>query len=155
MSLNEITIDAPPPVVWSVLAEPPTYEEWVVGNKAIRSYEPNWPAPGTEFHHKVGFGPLSLRDKTISLEADPPRRLVMQVRAMPVGLGVVTFELEPEGPGTGVRMTEYLLGGPAKLLWPVLDKLTWVRNAETLRRLRRYAERRYRAVAAAADGDSR
>ncbi len=119
MSRNEITVGAPPLVVWQVLADPPSYEEWVVGNKAIRDYDPNWPAPGTEFHHKVGFGPLAVKDKTVSLEAEAPRRLVMNVRALPVGHGIVTFELAEAGSGTLVRMHECAAGGPMKLAWPV------------------------------------
>lgn len=147
MSVNEITVDAPPPVVWSVLADPPTYREWVVGNKMIRRYDGGWPAPGSEFHHKVGFGPIAVKDKTVALEAEPPRRLVMQVRALPFGTGIVTFELEPDGSGTRVRMGEGAESGPAKLIAPVVDRIAHVRNAETLRRLRRSAEARHRAGA--------
>jgi uncharacterized protein YndB with AHSA1/START domain len=144
MSTNEITVDAPPSVVWSVLADPPTYQYWVVGNKKIRRHDADWPEPGSAFHHEVGFGPFTIDDKSISLEADAPRRLVMQVRALPVGTGVVTFELEPSGDGTKVVMGEAAESGPAKLLAPVVDRLAWLRNAETLRRLRRCAEKRHR-----------
>lgn len=148
MSVNEITVDAPTRAVWDVLADPPSYEEWVVGNKAIRDYDPSWPAPGTEFHHKVGFGPLTINDKTVALEALAPRRLVMNVRAFPVGHGIVTFELQESGSGTLVRMEEHPAGGPMKLLWPVFNPLVRLRNAETLRRLKRLAESRHRAPAA-------
>lgn len=161
MSVNEITVEAPPATVWEVLADPPTYEEWVVGNKAIRDYDPAWPAPGTEFHHKVGFGPVAVNDKTVSLEATPPSlaapaasvggttvprgRLVMNVRALPAGHGIVTFELTENAGGTTVRMEELPAGGPAKLVAPVLDPLIKLRNVETLRRLKRVAEKRHRA----------
>jgi uncharacterized protein YndB with AHSA1/START domain len=146
MSTNTISVEAPPGVVWSVLADPPTYEYWVVGNKAIRSYDGQWPAPNSAFHHKVGFGPITIADKSVALEADAPRRLKMQVRAWPVGTGIVTFELEPEGGGqTKIVMGEAAEKGPAKMLAPVLDRLTWLRNAETLRRLKRCAEERHRA----------
>ena len=148
MSTNTITVDTPPDVVWSVLADPPTYEYWVVGNKAIRTYDGEWPEPGSTFHHKVGFGPVTIADKTVSKEADPGRRLVMQVRAWPVGTGIVTLELEPDGPGkTKIVMVEEAEAGPAKMVAPVLDRLVWFRNAETLRRLRRCAEERHRAGA--------
>src|ERR671933_2013316 len=99
MSVNEIEVGAPPEVVWGLLAEPPSYEEWVVGNKEIRRHDPRWPAPGTEFHHTVGLGPLAVKDKTVALAADTGRRLVMNVRVLPVGHGVVTFEVEPDGAG--------------------------------------------------------
>lgn len=147
MSSNTITVNAPPDVVWSVLADPPTYEYWVVGSKTIRRHDGQWPEPGSAFHHKVGFGPITIADKTVALQADAPRRLVMQVRAWPVGTGIVTFELTPEGPDrTKVVMGEVAEGGPAKKLAPLVDRLAWVRNAGTLRRLRRCAEERYRAT---------
>jgi uncharacterized protein YndB with AHSA1/START domain len=148
MSVNEINVDAPPQAVWDVLADPPSYEEWVVGNKAIRDYDRTWPAPGTEFHHTLGFGPVAVKDKTVALEAHPPRRLAMNVRALPVGHGIVTFELQESGSGTLVRMEEHAAGGPMKLLWPVFDPLVRLRNAETLRRLKRLAESRHQARAA-------
>ena len=145
MSVNEITVDAPPRAVWEVLADPPTYEEWVVGNKEIRDLDPQWPLPGTEFHHTVGFGPLAVKDKTVSLEGQPPHRLVMNVRLLPVGHGIVTLHLAEAGGGTAVRMEERAAGGPMKVLWPVLDPLIKLRNAESLRRLKRLAESRHQA----------
>jgi uncharacterized protein YndB with AHSA1/START domain len=148
MSVNEITVEAPPQAVWDVLADSPSYEEWVVGNKEIRDHDRSWPAPGTEFHHRVGFGPLTVKDKTVSLEADAPRRLVMNVRALPIAHAIVTFDLQGSGSGTLVRMQERPAGGPAKLLWPVFDPLVKLRNAETLRRLKRLAESRHAAHAA-------
>ena len=147
MSVNEITVDAPPAAVWAVLADPPSYEEWVVGNKGIRGHDAGWPAAGTEFHHRVGFGPVTVPDKTVSLEAEPPRRLVMNVRVLPVGHGIVTFELAESGSGTLVRMEERPAGGPLKLLWPVFEPLVKLRNAATLRRLKGLAESRHRAAA--------
>lgn len=145
MTVNEIEVDAPPAAVWAVLADPPSYEEWVVGNKAIRDHDPNWPAPGTEFAHKVGFGPLAVKDKTVSLEGSPSHRLALNVRALPVGHGIVTFELSEAGAGTLVRMEECPAGGPIKPLWPLFAPLVKVRNAETLRRLKRLSESRHRA----------
>lgn len=143
MSTNTKTVKAPPEVVFSVLADPPTYEHWVVGNKEIRGYDPDWPAAGTEFQHTVGFGPLAVKDKTVSVEALPPTSLVMRVRAMPVGVGTVTLRLDPVEGGTRVVMEEHPVEGPPRRLWnPVLDRLAWLRNAESLRRLARLAERR-------------
>lgn len=150
MSVNEITVEAPPPAVWDVLADPPTYEEWVVGNKGIRGFDQSWPAPDTEFQHRVGFGPVVVNDKTVALESEAPRRLVMNVRALPVGHGIVTFELHDGGSGTLVRMHERPAGGPVALIWPLLDPLTKLRNTQTLRRLKRVAEARHRAGVAGA-----
>jgi len=164
MAVNETMIDAPPQAVWDVLADPPSYEEWVVGNTGIRDYDRGWPSPGTEFHHKIGLGPINVKDKTVALEATPlslaahaaavggtppvPRgRLVMNVRVLPFGHGIVAFELEGSGSGTLVRMGERPAGGPMKVFWPALHPLIKVRNAETLRRLKDLAESRHRAGA--------
>jgi carbon monoxide dehydrogenase subunit G len=147
MSINEIQVDTPPAAVWDVLADPPSYEEWVVGNKEVRDHDPSWPTVGTEFRHKVGFGPFTIKDKSVCLETQAPRRLMMHVRVLPVGHGIVTFELHEDGAGTRVRMEEQGAGGAVKLLWPLLDPLVKLRNAETLRRLKRLAESRHRAPA--------
>ena len=147
MPINETMIDAPPEAVWDVLADPPSYEEWVVGNTGIRDHDRRWPAPGTEFHHKIGLGPLNVKDKTVALEATPPQRLVMNVRVLPIGHGIVTFELRDSGSGTLVRMEERPAGGPIKAILPAVDPLVKLRNAETLRRLKNLAESRHRAGA--------
>lgn len=141
MSRNTITVDASPQTVYDVLADPACYEIWLVGNKSIRGYDKSWPAPGSEFHHKVGFGLLATKDKTVAVEADPPRRLVMVVRALPFIRATVSFALEPAGSGTRVTMEERPRGTPWEQLWNlVLDRLIGLRNAETLRRLKRLAE---------------
>src|SRR5690348_8020168 len=143
MSRNETTIGASPEEVWELLAHPPTYHEWVVGNQAIRGHDGNWPAPGTEFKRRVGFGPLAVSDRTVSMAAETGRRLVMNVRALPVGHGIVTFTLEPAGAeGTRLVMEERPAGGPARFVWFLCNPLIKLRNAETLRRLKRCTEAR-------------
>jgi len=147
MSNNSITIDASPEIVYDLLADPTSYAIWVVGNKSIRGYDRTWPAPGSEFHHKVGFGPLATKDKTVVVDSHPGRRLVMLVRALPYLRATVSFSLEPAGAGTLVTIDEQPEGGPWEKLWnPALDRLTSLRNGESLRRLRRLAEIRAGAV---------
>ncbi len=147
MSHQTIVVDASPQEIYDILADPPVYEMWVVGNKCVRSYDKAWPAPGSEFHHKVGFGPVATRDKTVSLEAEPLHRLVMLVRALPFIRATVAFTLEAKSSGTRVTIDEHPRGDPWEKLWnPVLDSLTGLRNAETLRRLKRLAEVRAGAL---------
>jgi hypothetical protein len=69
------------------------------------------------------------------------------VRVLPVGHGIVTFELGESGSGTLVRMEERPAGGPIKMIWPALEPLVKMRNAETLRRLKNLAESRHQAGA--------
>lgn len=141
MSTTSVVIAAPPEIVHQVLADPVSYALWVVGNKSIRGYDRSWPAPGSEFHHEVGFGPLAVKDRTVALESEPGRLLVMQVRALPFVRARVALALAPEGAGTRVTMEERPMGAPWEALWnPVLDALTGLRNRESLRRLGRLAE---------------
>jgi uncharacterized protein YndB with AHSA1/START domain len=132
----------PPEAVWAVLADPGGYAYWVVGSKRIRDAEPGWPAPGTRFHHTIGVGPLTLDDHTVSLEAEPPRRLKLRAKGRPAGTATVTLELEPHAGGTLVRITENPDGVFAPLaLNPAVHVATKLRNAESLMRLEELALR--------------
>src|SRR5436305_14889055 len=106
MAHSTISIDAPPETVYGVLADPTLYALWVVGNKSIRGYDRSWPAPGSEFHHSVGFGPFATKDKTVVVASDPSRQLVLVVRALPFLRSKVSFNLDPADPGTLVSMEE-------------------------------------------------
>jgi len=133
----------PPEAVWEVLADPAGYEYWVVGSKAIRDAEPEFPAPGSKFHHTIGFGPLTLRDHTEVLEAEPPLRLRLRAKGRPLGTATVDMELTPQDEGTVVRMSE-TPDGPYSVLAlnPALHVVTKLRNEESLMRLEELALRR-------------
>ena len=140
MSTNRRFIPAPPQAVWDVLADPDSYAHWVVGSKRVRDADPSWPAPGSRFHHTVGFGPFTVDDHTESVAYDPPRRLELRAKARPLGLAKVTLELEPQDGGTLVRLTENLTGIQRPLgLLPPLQLLVKARNAESLARIERLA----------------
>lgn len=143
MARNRITIDAPPEAVFDVLSDGSSYDDFVVGTKRIRSSDAAWPQPGSTFHHTMGVGPLQLNDFSRVLEADPPRRLVLQVRGLPLGVARVAFTVEPHGAGSSVTLEEHGEGGPLVVLaGRLLDVALVVRNAETLRRFKRLVERR-------------
>lgn len=135
-------VDAPIDDVFAVLAEPATYEDWVVGAKEIRASEPSWPAPGATFHHTQGVSFVQLRDTTSVLEAHGPTRLVLEVRARPVLVARTEFQLRELGPArTRVTMLETPTGGFLRALDnPLLTAAARARNTEALRRLRRLAE---------------
>jgi carbon monoxide dehydrogenase subunit G len=142
MSRTTEHVDATPERIFRILDDPWTYEFWVVGCKNIRAADPEWPAVGASFHHSVGIGPITVKDKTTILERDPPRRLKLRARARPTGIAHVDVQLTPSGSGTNVVMLEEPVEGPAaKLHNPLLDRLIHHRNVETLRRLKWLAER--------------
>ncbi|HWM09029.1 MAG TPA: SRPBCC family protein [Solirubrobacteraceae bacterium] len=132
-----------PQAVWEALADPGGYAYWVVGSKAIRDADPQWPAAGSRFHHTIGVGPLKVSDHTESLEAQPPRLLRIRAKGRPAGTASVTLELTPRDGGTVVRMTENP-DGPYVVLKanPLVHVLTKSRNAESLMRLEELAMRR-------------
>lgn len=142
MSTTTTYVDAPPERVFDILDDATTYEFWVVGCVDIRAVDPEWPAPGSAFHHSVGLGPLNVKDSTSVVTRDRPRSLELRARARPAGIARVHFELVAQGSGTQVTIEEAPIEGlPARLHNPVQDHLIHRRNQETLRRLRWLAER--------------
>ncbi len=131
--------------MFAVLLDPETYPGWLYGARHIRAVDDDWPAPGTQFHHRVGpVLPFTIADSTEVVEVDRPCRLVMEVRFRPLGRGVVTFETRPaEGDAsrTVVTVTEKPIGRLG-LLAPVLAAPFAARNHLSLRALERYLDRR-------------
>ena len=73
-----------------------------------------------------------------------PRFLCLRAKGRPLGIAVVILELVPADGGTTVRMSEWPDGPLAIVaLNPVVDVLTRVRNAESLKRLERLVMRRF------------
>jgi uncharacterized protein YndB with AHSA1/START domain len=133
----------PPRAVWDALADAGGYGYWVVGSKTIRGADPDWPAPGSKFHHTIGVGPFELADHTESLQARAPELLQIRAKGRPLGTATVTLELLPRDGGTLVRITEKPDGLARPLSFnPVVYAATKARNAESLMRLEELALRR-------------
>jgi uncharacterized protein YndB with AHSA1/START domain len=133
---------SPPEDVFAVLADGWRYAEWVVGAKRVRAVDDTWPEAGSRFHHEFGLGPAVIKDSSKLLSIDPPRQVVLEVRAFPAGKARVTVTVSPGGGGgSEVLIEEVPTGGPAKAIdsWP-LRRLTMLRNVESLKRLRRIAD---------------
>jgi uncharacterized protein YndB with AHSA1/START domain len=137
------TVRAPADRVFAVLADGWTYSDWVVGTVHIRDVDADWPAPGSQLHHKAGPWPLSLQDSSTVVAMVPDRSLTLTAGLWPLGAATVRVELEPLGPAaTRVVMHEEFHAGP--LLWArnkVNDLVLHRRNLESLRRLADIAER--------------
>lgn len=147
MATNERFMPVPPKAVWDALADARGYGYWVVGSKEIRDADADWPAPGSRFHHTVGFGPVTVRDHTVALDARRPGFLRLRVKARPLGTAQVTFTMTPHAGGTSVRMTESPDGLTSWLvLNPLVQVLTKGRNAESLMRLEELALRQVEAA---------
>jgi uncharacterized protein YndB with AHSA1/START domain len=143
MALNEAFVEAPPSAVWDVLKDPYAYPLWVEGAKRTTEADVAWPVPGSTFHVQVGAGPLSYVDRTESREVEEGKRIVLNAGGGGWAGARVEILLRPVGDGTQITMLEDPTG-PAKPLraLPPLQLLIKLRNVESLRRLKRIAERR-------------
>jgi uncharacterized protein YndB with AHSA1/START domain len=136
-------MDATPEKVFAVLSDPRSFARWVVGSKEVRRADPDWPAAGTAFDHKVGIWPFSLSDHSEVLEATPPTLLKLLVKARPFSKAYVTLHLRAHAKGTRAEMDEVAADARSMLLFnPLTDPLIRVRNRESLRRLKALAEGR-------------
>jgi NAD(P)-dependent dehydrogenase (short-subunit alcohol dehydrogenase family)/uncharacterized protein YndB with AHSA1/START domain len=142
MARNRVHIHAAPEEVFAVLADPERYPEWVVGADTVRDYDEDFPRVGSRFHHKVGPGPINIRDHSEVLEVDPPRRLVLKAKARPLGTATIEIDLRKSAGGTEVRMQEQAGDRLTSLVVsnPIADTALRVRNAEALTRLKRLVE---------------
>ena len=131
-----------PEAVFEVLRDGRSYQEWVVGTRAIRDVERGWPEPGTKLHYTVGYGPSRKDDETRSQAYEPDHRLELEAHAWPAGSARIELRAEPVEDGTLVTIDEHPVRGLARRLHnPALDLLIRVRNVETLRRLESLARR--------------
>jgi uncharacterized protein YndB with AHSA1/START domain len=148
MALDSKQVVATPEQVWAVLADGWTFPVWVVGASHIRAVDDGWPQPGKRIHHSVGAWPLLIKDTTEVLEAEPPYRLLLEVRFWPLGHGHVEFTMAAETGHTVITMTEKAVGGPALLANNrAADALVSARNRETLSRLAVLVEARAQSPA--------
>jgi uncharacterized protein YndB with AHSA1/START domain len=142
MGPTRITIDAPPERVWAVLADPFSYDEWVVGTRKIRGADPGWPTVGARLHHTVGIWPLQIKDTSVVLESDEPRRLVLRAKVRPAGVLRVEIDLTPVGDVTELEIQEYVEGGPLRLTGKLGDAGAQGRMEIGARRLKQIVESR-------------
>jgi hypothetical protein len=112
----------------------------VAGTFRIRSADASWPAPGAELHHSWGIWPVQVRDRTTVIAADPPRRLVLEARARPVGAVRAEIRVLTEPGGARVVLCEDLVEGWGAR-WPGLGRIVqYLRNRRSVRRLAALAE---------------
>jgi uncharacterized protein YndB with AHSA1/START domain len=143
MARNEISIAAPPERVFELLSDPDTYAEWVPGTRAIGMIDGDWPADGSSFEYVAGLPGLALRDRTTVRRSRPPEMLELHIRVWPFAPARVLIELEREGDGTRVGLTEEPAHAAFRMLiGPLGHLIIRLRNVETLRRLKRLAEAR-------------
>lgn len=131
--------------VFATLVDPETYPHWLLGARDIRDIDEGWPAPGSQFHHRVGLsGPFKVADTTEVLAVEAPTLLSLEVRARPFLRAKATFRLTPDGSAgaaeaggatsTLVSITEEPIG-PYAVLRPLVGPFTDARNRRSLANL--------------------
>lgn len=156
MATSRTVIAATPEAVFDLLVAPATYPRWLVGCQRIRGVDGDWPQPGSAFHHVVGGGPLRVADRTAVVAIDRPWRLVLDVRARPIGRGQATFTVQPVerageagaaggdgGAGearTEVTVEEHPTSPVLRRLRPLVEPATRRRNDVSLDQLRRLVD---------------
>lgn len=145
MSTTEIDINAPADAVYESLTDAWTYQVWVKGAKNIRDVDPHWPAPGSQFHHSIGVGPLMTRDQTKMVRCEANRLVELNVELWPLGEGIVRLELTDNGPRTHVTMVEEFTQGPAAWVDNSVQQMAMkLRNDWSLDKLKVIVEQRHR-----------
>lgn len=138
MATVETHVDASPERCFEVLSDPRSYAYWVVGSREIRAADPDWPAPGSKFHHTVAGG---LEDHTVVEDVEPNRCLRLRARARPFGTAFVTVTMNGEEGGSLLRLEEEPADALTRLFFnPVLDRLLHARNVGSIERLKELAE---------------
>ena len=143
MARNSTRIDATPEEVFDVLDDACAYPSWVVGTRRVRGVDPDWPAVGSRFHHAIGNFVAELHDSSMVLDRRRPELLELEVRFRPTGVAWVRISVEPDRNGSVVVFEERPRRGPfSRIPRFATDPVLTVRNALSLRRLRRVVERR-------------
>src|SRR5687767_3747833 len=102
----DLHMAVPPERVFDVLSTPLSYADWVVGSRSVERWDPDFPKPGTKFHHTQGRWPVVIADETVVESSEPPHHLVLLAKARPVLIARVILDLQPEAGGTRVTMEE-------------------------------------------------
>jgi uncharacterized protein YndB with AHSA1/START domain len=141
VSVNAVSIEAPPEDVFAVLADPERYVEWVVGTTDTEGLDAEWPAPGSRLRYRVGVGPFGFSDVTEVVEAQPPRRVALRAHMRPFGTTAIEMVLTPEPGGTRLVMREEPASGLVRATHTRLtDIVLGRRNEAALGRLRQLVE---------------
>jgi uncharacterized protein YndB with AHSA1/START domain len=141
-----VIIEATREQVFDVLVDPTTYPEWLVGAQRIRSVDPDWPRPGSEFRHRIGVGPLAVPGSTTIRRLREPHELVLAAGMGPFGEAAVRFVLDAVADGTEATIEEEPAKGVARVAWrgsrSLVSAALWGRNAVSLASLARTVRQR-------------
>ena len=143
MAFTSRELDAGVAATFSILTDPQTYPQWLIGAQRIRDVDASWPQPGSRFHHLVGFGPVQIPDDTEVLAIEQDRMLRLKVRARPFISAKATFRVIGDDRRCVVTLEEEpAVRSVGNLVRIVMDPTMHARNHRSLRRLASVVEAR-------------
>ncbi|HET6793899.1 MAG TPA: SRPBCC family protein [Acidimicrobiales bacterium] len=145
VALRNVVVPGRPEQVWAVLADGWAYSDWVIGTRQILDVDDDWPGEGSSLRFEAGVGPVTVRDRTFVRISEPPGRLELEARALPVGTLRISIEVMPWGDEALVVIDEHPLRGPSLLMEnPLVEGILTLRNRRMVRKLAQLVERRAR-----------
>ncbi|MFD8205963.1 SRPBCC family protein [Streptomyces sp. NPDC059695] len=147
MAVRHQLIRRPPQVVWTVLADPDAYSEWVVGPSESAPLDDDWPAVGARLRYTVRMGLWSFHGVTTVRHVEPGRELELEASFKALGTARIFLQLRPWGQDTLVVCDEHPLRGVGGTLHnPATEALLQLRHRGMLARLADVSERRHQGV---------
>ena len=143
---REIEIDAPPDVVYDVVADPDCLGEWVTIQEELEEAPEGDLEPGSRLRQRMKIAGQRFRLSWTVVEAERPTRIVWNGRG-PMGTSAkAIYELRRDGDGrtTFSYLNEYALpGGVAgRLAGRAISAASGREADRTLRRLKKLVEAR-------------
>ncbi|MGW7267412.1 SRPBCC family protein [Streptomyces sp. NPDC054842] len=143
MAVRHQLIKRPPHVVWSVLADPDRYSEWVVGTSDTWPAEGQWPQTGASLTFEVRLGPWTVTNKTVVRRVEPPRQLELEAHSGPLGTARIALDVREWGEDTLLIVDEHPLRGAGGTLHnAAFEVLVQLRHRAMLNRLADLCESR-------------
>ena len=143
-SSNSVVLSMSPDDAFRLVCDPALYPQWLVGAQTIRRIDPDWPAVGSTFEHRIGIGPAAIPGSTTVRRIEAPGLLELAAGMGLLGESTVVFELRPVAGGTEVRIVETPKKGLAslasKIMSPLVRGALWGRNQASLAELEKLAK---------------
>ncbi|GAA3050450.1 SRPBCC family protein [Streptomyces roseofulvus] len=143
MAVRHQLIRHAPATVWSVLADPSLYGEWVVGTSRSEPLDGPWPEVGSRLRYTVRLGPSSAEGTTTVRHQELGRELELEAAFGKIGTARIFLQLRPWGEETLVICDEHPLRGPARHLHTALSEAALqLRHRSMLARLAEVVDHR-------------
>ncbi|WP_327287264.1 SRPBCC family protein [Streptomyces sp. NBC_01198] len=137
MAVRHHLIERSPQQVWSLLADPAHFSDWVVGVDGSEPGRGSWPAVGADLEYQVALGPWRGGGRTIVRRCEPPHLLELEADSGPLGTARIAIEVRPWGElDSLVLIDEHPLRGAAGSLHNLaVDAFLQLRHRSMLDRL--------------------